>query len=260
MDFTVAGARALLGTLQEAGYSFVHFGDAIPETHAVLLRHDVDLNLEDALTIARMEADLGVSAHFFVLISSPLYNILSRRGQYMLREIVGLGHRVGVHIDPAAYADVTSIPQQALSLHLAEEAKLITSVTSVEVTAFSLHRPSDWNSQYPDDECGLASAYSQRYFADIHYSSDSEGWWRYGAFVQSNEFAERRSVQLLLHPEWWTGEPGEQPGPRLDRLLREQALRACSDVVATINPYGPYRDGTGGWPAASTTRPESAGH
>ena len=260
MDFTVEGAQDLLCTLQAAGYSFVDFGDEIPETHAVLLRHDVDLDLEDALIIARMEADLGVSAHFFVLVSSPLYNILSRRSQYILRNIVDLGHRVGVHIDPAAYANITSVPQHALSLHLGEEADLITSVTGTEVSAFSLHRPSDWDTGYPEDECGLVSAYAKRYFNDIHYSSDSEGWWRYGAFVQSTEFTERRSLQLLLHPEWWTGEPGEQPGPRLDRLLREQALRACSDVVTTINPYGPYRNGTGGWPEASTTRPESAGH
>ncbi len=260
MDFTVEGARDLLRTLQEAGYSFVHFGDEIPATHSVLLRHDVDLDLEDALTIAHMEADLGVSAQFFVLVSSPLYNVLSRRSQYILRNIIGLGHRVGVHIDPAAYVDTTAIPQQALSLHLADEAALISAVTDTEVSAFSLHRPSDWDSTYPEDDCGLTSAYAQRYFKDIHYSSDSEGWWRFGPFVESTEFANRRSLQLLLHPEWWTGEPGEQPGPRLDRLLREQSIRACSDVVATINPYGPYRDGTGGWPDGSTTRPESARH
>lgn len=257
MDFTLAGAHDLLRTLQDAGYAFHDFGGEVPASGAVLLRHDIDLDLEDALPLARVEAELGIRATYFVLTTSPLYNIASRRGRRILHELVRLGHVVGVHIDPSAYADTSSDPRQALALHLRGEADLIESVTEVEVTSFSLHRPSDWDTAYPDDVGSLASAYSPRYFADIRYSSDSEGWWRFGAFVDSPDFRQRRSVQLLLHPEWWTGEPGEEPGPRLDRLVRTHAARACDDVIATINPYGPYLAGRGGWPDASVTRPEA---
>lgn len=258
-EFTPAGVTRLLTAYLEAGYTFCDFGDAVPPTGAILLRHDIDLDLDDAVAVARLEADLGVRAHYFVLLTSPMYNVSSRRGRAALREIAALGHHVGVHIDPAAYADTIASPAEALVAHLPAEAAALESVTGEAVTAYSLHRPSDWDTDYPGDACGLAGAYAPAYFRDIAYSSDSEGWWRYGAFTDSPEFAERRSVQLLLHPEWWTGRSEEVPGARLDRLVADRGVRARDDVVATINPYGPYLHGCdaneGGWPDTSVTRP-----
>lgn len=258
-EFTPAGVTRLLTAYLDAGYTFHDFGVPIPSTGAILLRHDIDLDLDDAVTVARIEADLGIRAHYFVMMTSPMYNVASRRGRAALQEIADLGHAVGVHMDPAAYADSIASPQEALTTHLAGEAEALESITSSPVTAYSLHRPSDWDTDYPGDCSGLAGAYDPRCFRDIAYSSDSEGWWRYGAFTDSAAFAERRSVQLLLHPEWWTGRRGETPGARMDRLVTDRGQRTQADVVATINPYGPYLRGCdaadGGWPDASVTRP-----
>jgi hypothetical protein len=64
---------------------------------AVGLRHDVDLRLENALRLARLEHDRGLSATYFVLHTAEYW----RRADLVERllELQSLGHEVGWHND-----------------------------------------------------------------------------------------------------------------------------------------------------------------
>jgi len=61
------------------------------------LRHDVDSRLESALELARLEAERGLRATYFVLHTAPYWREPSLLPQ--LRRLQELGHEVGFHND-----------------------------------------------------------------------------------------------------------------------------------------------------------------
>lgn len=61
---------------------------------SVIIRHDIDLQIEKAVKMAEIEHDMNVSSTYFVLVSSNFYNIFSKRNEDYLRRICDLGHAV----------------------------------------------------------------------------------------------------------------------------------------------------------------------
>lgn len=248
-DFTEGGLIRMLLDLRNAGYEFGAFTNAeVPPQGQVILRHDVDLDLVAAQRIAQIECDLGVSATFFFLVSSNLYNVMSVEGRTTCKQILSLGHHIGLHFDPTVFGST----EEEFDTGLSSERRLLEEVTGLPISVFSLHKPGNRSQLYPVGPEGLLNTYSRRFFSDIAYSSDSSGWWRFGSFIESDDFRSHRSVQLLLHPIWWTGLLGEHPGKRLDRLVDDLRVKGQSQIASTIDPYGLYlaerKDELGGWP------------
>ena len=63
----------------------------------LLLRHDVDLSLDAALTLAELEAEAGAQATYFLMTQSVFYNLASPEGEHALGRLRELGHGVGLH-------------------------------------------------------------------------------------------------------------------------------------------------------------------
>ena len=76
--FSLLDYRTLLQAFLDKNYTFCGFSDLDPSARHVLLRHDVDFSTSAALTIAQIEAELGISAHYFILLRTEFYNIFSR--------------------------------------------------------------------------------------------------------------------------------------------------------------------------------------
>src|SRR5262249_30479368 len=86
----------LLEAAKAGGYRFAFF-DREPRAGDLLLRHDVDMSLEDALGMAEVEAERDVSATYFLMTQSDFYNLDTRRGAAAIERLRALGHRVGLH-------------------------------------------------------------------------------------------------------------------------------------------------------------------
>ncbi len=80
MDFTVAKYRQLCEALQSSGIEFE-------------LRHDIDLRPGNALRIAHVEYDLGLSANYYFRQMDIWGN------PDIIRQIAGLGHTIGYHYE-----------------------------------------------------------------------------------------------------------------------------------------------------------------
>src|SRR5687768_12246943 len=100
-EFSLRGYGQLLDALAEHRYKVVTFGDVPRSADAgvCLLRHDVDASLEFATRLADVEAAKGVNSTYFVMLRSPLYNILSKQAVNDLRHLIANGHQVGLHFD-----------------------------------------------------------------------------------------------------------------------------------------------------------------
>lgn len=171
----------------------------------VILRHDVDLDINAAYAMAQIERQCGIRSSFFVLTTSEFYNVLSPENRQMLAEMASWGFEIGLHFDPTIHGDVG---HDEMKQKVDEEASIVQSVTGQRVESVSLHNPSV-TGQYPLYG-GYRNAYDPRIFNPGCYLSDSRMHFSSDVF-QFVEKARTRVVQLLLHPLHYSPDGGGYP-------------------------------------------------
>jgi hypothetical protein len=169
--------RELLDAARQGGYRFAFF-DREPQAGDLFLRHDVDMSLDAAVTLAELEAERGVAATYFLMTQSDFYNLDSRLGVAALGRLRELGHRIGLHgVYPDATLDDRFEP----------------------VVAW--HRPD------PDYMClpldGVVNVMQEPWFQPRHYRSDSNQHWRSGCPHEGLARGDFDWLHVLVHPEIW---------------------------------------------------------
>lgn len=238
--FTRDGYRDLLERALGAGYEFAAFdsGDGVPGR--CLLRHDVDVELGAALELARIEAELGVSSTYFVMLRSAFYNLFGRDNHDAVHALVGLGHRIGLHYD-AAYKPPGEVTRShAASIEL--EAAFLESMFSIPVRTVSFHQPSfgpDPGEMHPR---GLVSAWNMPGYAYVSDANKSEGMSRTEELLASGL---RPAFQLLVHPIWWaTDDPTATTEELFDRAMLANLEREQEQILAVERAFGARRSFT----------------
>ena len=180
--FSLAHYRELLEAARAGGYRFAFF-DRRPSPGDLLLRHDVDLSLEAALTLARLEREEGVRATYFLMKESVFYNLDSATGRDAVERLRGLGHAVGLHgVHPRGELDDRFDP------------------------VLAWHNPDREYMSTPVD--GAVNAMQPPWFSPDRYRSDSNQHWRSGCPHEALARGDLPWLQLLIHPEIWIY-PGE---------------------------------------------------
>ena len=178
--FDLAHYRELLRAAQFGGYRFAGF-DRAPQAGELILRHDVDLSLEAALTVAEVEAEEGAWSTWFLMTRSVFYNLASKDGEHAIARLRELGHRVAHH---AVYPDVD----------LDERFDPVIA----------------WHNPDPEfmraEVTGAVNAMSEAFFDPDRYRSDSNQVWRHGCPHGQLAAGEFEWLQLLIHPEIWAFE------------------------------------------------------
>ena len=238
-NFSMSQYEELLCEFRNAGYKFGRFTDPPNRRPAsqslVLLRHDIDMELERAYEMARLEAAANVQATYFFLIRTDHYNIFSRESTETVRAILKLGHQLGLHFDCAAYdesSDVTSIGQLANS-----EARLLGDWFDQKVDIVSFHRPSPVVlAGSPNLTHPLKHTYMPEFVAQMHYCSDSRGKFRYGRPTESAAFLAKRPIHLLIHPIWW-GPRSDSPQESLRQFVDRRRVALEASVAANCDVF-----------------------
>ena len=100
MDFTYKAYEKMVTLLRKNGYVFSKYKDnRMPNLKTVIMRHDVDMDLNKALRMAVFENQLGITSTYYVLISSDFYNAFSKNSVNIMKQIMNLGHDIGLHFD-----------------------------------------------------------------------------------------------------------------------------------------------------------------
>ena len=176
-------------------YEFLFFKELSDARKQLVLRHDVDFDTSFALETARIEARMGIKSTYFFLLRSNLYNILSPNDFENVQEIRQLGHQISVHFDPTIYEDFHQGLQQ--------EVAIFEACFKEKVDIISFHRPNTFFQGYDAPVMGIEHTYQSKYFRDIKYFSDSTGIWRFGHPADSMEYAQGKTLHVLIHPIWW---------------------------------------------------------
>lgn len=203
--FTQEEYASMIEKLKENSYIFAEFTEAeeLLEKNIpfVLMRHDVDMDLQLALEIAKIEAKLNVSSTFFFLLRTDHYNLFSDQGTNIVKQILDLGHHLGLHFDNAAYPDMEV---SKLAKACSKEAEVLENWFSKPINIVSYHRPSEIVLQgSPKLSAPRKHTYMPLYTRNIKYCSDSTGNWRHGSPEDLEEFKQKKPLQILTHPIWW---------------------------------------------------------
>lgn len=196
--FSRAGYRAILTRARALAYAVVPFRDfAGPGAGPVLLlRHDLDHDLDSALVLAEIEAADGIAATYFVQVACDFYNLLAPAGRAAIRALAGMGHEIGLHYVAARYAGADA------DANLAADIRLLEDLSGTAVVSAAQHIPIDGG--VVDLSARIRNeAYDPRFSSGaMTYISDSLMAWRQE--TPHDLLDAGRSFQLLTHPECWT--------------------------------------------------------
>ncbi len=225
-SFSYAVFERLLADFRDAGYRVLDFPAAFRAASSpagapiLLLRHDIDFDLEKALEMARLEHGLGLRATYFVLLRTGFYNVFSADSTRRIRDVLALGHTLGLHFDHGQYAASANESETAEACR--REAGMLSDWFETPIEIVSYHRPQPREIEgRPEGSRPLLNTYMKEVTRSIEYRSDSRGTWRYGHPVESDSFRSRQSMQLLIHPIWWARSP-RAPLEVLQDLVRER--------------------------------------
>jgi hypothetical protein len=164
-------------------------------SNSIILRHDLELCVEDAYKIHLLEKECGIKSSIFVLTTCHSYNPASEKNRLMLQEINKNGFEIGLHFDPTIYQ-----PGENLQKKVEEEANYLSSIIGNKVKSVSLHRPAltHKNKDFPLFK-NFYNAYDPKVFSPNHYISDSNGIFRKDIynFIKKGD---NSTIQILLHP------------------------------------------------------------
>ena len=198
MNFTYNDYRALIELLRENGYAFSSYINYPGRGKCVILRHDIDFSLEQAVKLARVENELGVRSTYFVLLSSDFYNPSSSSSYRYLHEILDLGHDIGLHFDETAY----NYERFGIEYYIRKEARILSDLIDVNINSFSLHRPNHFTLETGIQIPGLINSYGEEFFTGFKYLSDSRRRWREPVedIIRAQTY---ERLHILTHAFWY---------------------------------------------------------
>lgn len=203
MTFTYQGYRGLLALLREEGYAFRGYHDWQDAPRCVILRHDIDTSLPQAVKLAELEAEEGVRSTWFVLLRTDFYNVFSKSSLRALHRIQALGHEIGLHFDEASY--VPALGPDELVQSVIKECGLLSALLETRVSSVSMHRPSETTLEAGYQIPGIVNSYGKTFFQDFKYLSDSRRRWREPVedTVRAGEYDR---LHILTHAFWYREE------------------------------------------------------
>jgi hypothetical protein len=209
-DFSLDHYRHIIATALQSGYQIIRFDDLAglrDGVRACILRHDVDYFVpEDALKLGKIDADLGVRSTFFFLVASEAYNVREPRCYRTVRALADMGHVLGLHVDPSWDAELDPRDIAGQCAVEREAFRILTGIVPTDIV--SLHNPHKRaDSVLGRDLPGIRHVYESRYFSEIKYLSDSQGWYE-GCVCRIFEARVYERIQLLIHPYLWSDRSG----------------------------------------------------
>tara|TARA_B100001996_G_scaffold110537_1_gene83651 strand:+ start:3082 stop:3792 length:711 start_codon:yes stop_codon:yes gene_type:complete len=218
--------KSLLLSFKTRGYIFSSFLN-YQKSKSIILRHDVDFNIDYAYQMACIEKKLGIKSSYFFLMTSNFYNIFSSKNINLIKKIKKMGNTISVHFDPSIYKNI--------SKGLINELKIFEKTFNVKIKIFSLHRPR----KFIKKESFLRRikhTYQKEFFQNITYISDSGGSFSYKDPINSADFKNFKTIQLLIHPIWWM-QNGSDPSKKIFNWIKKDLIFKRFEIIKNCKTY-----------------------
>ena len=201
--YSLASYRGLLELALAEGWTFRGFTDDIDVAdRPLLLRHDVDFSVDLALEMATVNAEVGVSGTFFLLLRANLYNLLAPRNIDRVKAMVALGQCVGLHF--AAFEPVPERESDVFAAVEREMDQLRHEIPELQPVV-AWHSPTGpWLARYAEAKLpGMVNVYNAEFIKETCYRSDSNLRNSVEQFESVLRDPAVRRLHLLFHPLNW---------------------------------------------------------
>lgn len=225
-DFTENGYKNILKKAKERFY-FSEYGENVGSNNVALWRHDIDISVNRAFKMAKIEKEMGIKSTYFVHCHSFYYNFLEKGQSNLIKEISNMGHKIGLHFDPDYYnlgfEDIEQIKELAKL-----EQNLLETVLKVKINAISWHNPGKGRLLQCNNNliANMVNAYGKDIFENYKYCSDSDGYWRFSRLIDFIMNPDNNKIQVLTHPGWWV----EKPMSPYKRIMRSVEGRKVNSI------------------------------
>ena len=100
IDFTLKVYKKLLNILIANNYAFSSFEHFLQNSHkkVIVLRHDIDKKILNALKFAQLEYSMNVTASYYFRITHGSFD------SKIINQVSDLGHEIGYHYEDIALA------------------------------------------------------------------------------------------------------------------------------------------------------------
>jgi hypothetical protein len=224
-DFTFENYRNLLAMALTEGYLFSDYeieNIGTGDQRKIVWRHDVEFSVHKAHKMALIESEKGVKAHYFFQLHSEFYNLLEKEILLLAKEIVALGHYIGLHFD-AHFWEIRSKDELEKCLEI--DKKILETMLEVEVKSFSFHNTTPELLSLDDSYyAGMLNVYARAIRDKYRYCADSTGFWRYERLSDVLRDPSIQYLQVLTHDGMWQ-ETALAPRQRVKRCVDTRAFR-----------------------------------
>lgn len=224
-DFTLNEYEKLID-LAKANYNFKSYVDFDLNARDILWRHDIDMSPALALETAIIEEKKGIKATYFILLHSDFYNLINPYNYTIIKNIIALGHDIGLHFDPFFFNINT---ESELDENIVFEKNILEKIFDIKINVFSFHNNTPFTLSCENETYGgLINTYSKK-FKSIPYCSDSNGYWRYRRLKEVLTESKDFNLHVLTHEVWWQQEI----------MSPKQKIQKCVDISgkAIIDAY-----------------------
>jgi len=204
-DFTLKKYRESLEEAKNNGYTFYTMKDfekSKGKKLIIFLRHDIDFDITLAENFARIEHKLGICSTYFIRVHAKNYNIFSPENYRILKEIMEMGHEIGLHYE----MDFGTLNNEEIEQMIKRDKTILEAVANKKVLGCAAHEPSRKEHFINDGNIKnfgfIYHAYSDFFLKENKYISESSGRWREEDMMS---YIKKKTPRLyiLTHPLWW---------------------------------------------------------
>jgi len=202
-DFSLKNYSRCLDLSLEYGYNFFtlsEFAKAEDFKKSIIMRHDIDTQLDVAVEISAIECERNISSTFFIRLHSHNYNVFCIRDLMKIKRIVENNHEIGLHYE----SDFYSIFNKDIKEEVEKEIEILEGLTGKKIKTICPHEPTRTNSFHVKNfNSNILQAYDDKLFKKFKYISDSSCRWRDGSFYENIISEKFDKLYILTHPYWW---------------------------------------------------------
>jgi len=201
-DFTLDNYKRCLLLGLKKDYRFITLDDYFNNKFClnkkyIILRHDIDTQIDIAVEMAKIESEIGISSTYFIRLHSHAYNPLCVKDLRKIQSIKKMGHEIGFHYE----SDFYFIINRDIKESLLKEVEILNYLLNVKIRTICPHEPTR-TGQFFLDDLDFNQAYDKSILNDFKYISDSSCRWRDGSFME-NINQDHMHLYVLTHPYWW---------------------------------------------------------
>lgn len=163
----------------DKGYKITCLADYKPAKRVLLLRHDLEYDVTKASQMAKIEHASKIKATYMVRVHSNSYNPYSFRNYYHLKQILDLGHEIGLHSENLDFARLMN---QDVADVMNRDKKILELMLNTKIQGVAGHRDlvgmkngAYWERTDPKEHGFKYSAWDNKFIAGALLVSDAIG-------------------------------------------------------------------------------------